>query len=115
MLTKSSSPLVPNLLDPIAELPLSGGVCSLVDPSALHDLLRYRWFVKQSHSRPYVVRRVRRGRSEKLIRLHRYLTNAPAGSHVHHRNGNTLDNRLSNLVVMDPQEHQLVHLSRFSS
>jgi hypothetical protein len=36
---------------------------------------------------------------------HRIVTNAPKGSHVHHISGNTLDNRLENLIVLSPSEH----------
>ena len=36
---------------------------------------------------------------------HRHITNAPPGSHVHHINGDTLDNRVENLVVMSPKDH----------
>ena len=40
---------------------------------------------------------------------HRVLLNAPKNSHVHHINGNTLDNDLSNLVLLTPKEHSTEH------
>lgn len=40
---------------------------------------------------------------------HRVLLNAPKNTHVHHINGNTLDNSLSNLVLLSPQEHAVTH------
>lgn len=39
--------------------------------------------------------------------LHRLLLNAPKGYHVHHINGDTLDNRRSNLALLKPKEHAL--------
>lgn len=40
---------------------------------------------------------------------HRVVTNAPPGTHVHHLNGNTLDNRPENLSVLTPSEHRTAH------
>ena len=40
---------------------------------------------------------------------HRVLINAPADLHVHHINGNTLDNALSNLALLTPKEHSTEH------
>ena len=40
---------------------------------------------------------------------HRIVANAPPGSHVHHINGDTLDNRPENLVVMQPKDHMRTH------
>ena len=36
---------------------------------------------------------------------HRFVTKAPKGFHVHHINGDTLDNRLENLAILSPSEH----------
>lgn len=33
----------------------------------------------------------------------------PSGAHVHHRNGNKLDNRWSNLTVVTPRMHARLH------
>jgi len=41
---------------------------------------------------------------------HRVVTNAPKGTHVHHINGNTLDNRVENLLVLTHAEHMKEHL-----
>lgn len=44
---------------------------------------------------------------------HRVITKAPKGLHVHHINGDTLDNRLENLIVLTSKEHQETHLGLF--
>lgn len=41
----------------------------------------------------------------KSIPLHRLIMNNPEGMDVHHKNGNTLDNRKENLQIMTKLEH----------
>ena len=40
---------------------------------------------------------------------HRAVTNCPKGYHVHHKNENTLDNRLENLEIISASDHQSLH------
>ena len=40
---------------------------------------------------------------------HRILLKAPKGFHVHHRDKNTLNNNLENLILLSPQEHSKEH------
>jgi AP2 domain len=42
----------------------------------------------------------------KPVQLHRWLTNAPDGTHVDHQNSNTLDNTDENLHVCTPNENK---------
>lgn len=44
-------------------------------------------------------------RAGKIIRLHREILNAPAGLEVDHENGDTLDNRRSNLRLCTRQQN----------
>lgn len=32
--------------------------------------------------------------------------------HIHHINGNKLDNRIKNLMILNPSEHQLLHIAQ---
>jgi hypothetical protein len=41
--------------------------------------------------------------------MHRQITHCPTGSIVHHVNGNTLDNRRENLLVMKKDLHAFYH------
>jgi len=40
---------------------------------------------------------------------HRVVLGAPAGAQVHHINGNTLDNSIENLILLDPKSHRNEH------
>jgi hypothetical protein len=84
---------------------------TIVDPEDYHRIRRFRWFAKRSNYGIYVVRRVRRGSTEKLIRLHRQILAAPTGYDVHHINGNTLDNRKTNLIIVSRKHHHALHSS----
>lgn len=48
------------------------------------------------------------------IRLHRYLLNAPKGTHVDHINHDTLDNTRGNLRITSPAENHQNRLAKFN-
>lgn len=57
----------------------------------------------------------------KGIRLHRFLVEKQLGrklkrtEHVHHLNGDKLDNRLDNLVVLSERDHHSIHAKEISA
>lgn len=99
----------PNLCrwQPIIDLG-NGNLCRL-DPEDYHRLKGYRWFAKRSNSCLYAVRKVRRGGREILIRMHREIVAAPPDMDVHHKHGNSLDNRRSELLMCTPRQHKHIH------
>lgn len=59
-------------------------------------------------------------RDGKKVRAHRWIMEQHLGrkllptEHVHHINGNPLDNRIENLAVMEPKAHMQLHKQIYS-
>lgn len=45
----------------------------------------------------------------RTVFMHRQITQATPEQEVHHKNGNTLDNRRENLELKTPRDHHLTH------
>lgn len=73
-----------------------------IDSSDLHLINGIRWYARSDKDLVYVVRVVGR----KLQRLHRCISKPTKHEHVDHINGDTLDNRKSNLRNVDRSENQ---------
>ena len=71
---------------------------AIIDTVCYEVVKDYKWYFDK---RGYV----KSANSGKTIRLHRLVTNAPQGMVVDHINGNTLNNRYSNLRVCTQQEN----------
>lgn len=60
-------------------------------------------------------------RNGKKVRAHRWIMSQHLGrellptEHVHHINGNPLDNRIENLMVMDGSEHLRMHRTKYGT
>lgn len=75
-------------------------------------LSQFRWTVRMSHSRPYVIRRVRTSGVERQIRMHREIMQTPKGMHCHHIAFYTYDMRKSQLQNLAPHHHNALHAER---
>ena len=93
----------------MVEIELSNGFVTEVDAEDLAEIAKYHWHGRVNGPDVYVARttstRVNGVRVVRNIYLHRYLTNAPAGLTVDHKNGNSLDNRRSNLELVTQSEN----------
>jgi hypothetical protein len=77
---------------------LDEGYWSIVDSADYYLFGNFKWTIGGHGTKCYAVRGVRNG-TEKIttVRLHRMIMNAPKGLLVDHANGDTLDNRRTNL------------------
>lgn len=90
----------------VGELELKGGVRVLVDSDVLQWARNFRWYRKNG----YVCRYLRLGRRQYVEEyLHRLIMNSPEGLDVHHVDEDPLNNRRSNLAVVDRVEHRGRH------
>lgn len=79
---------------------LRGGFIALVDEEDADLVRRYRWHAKRKSDwtqNRYVARSANVGGKTRCVYLHREIIGAQPGQFVDHINGNTLDNRRSNL------------------
>ena len=84
-------------------IPLSPRGETLVSEEDFERVSQYVWywneFGAKKGKRPRAYRRFKVGKTWKLVYLHRFLLNPPAGMCVDHINGDTLDNRRENLRI----------------
>lgn len=85
------------------EIQLTTGGVALVDDEDFDWLSQFKWISTKKKDRPYAMRFVRRG--VKMLCMHRIIIDAPTDKLVDHINGNTLDNRKSNLRLCTNAEN----------
>jgi hypothetical protein len=95
----------------MAELQLSQGQTAIIDDADLPLANQYKWWVQKVNSGSYYAitnYKDENGRRHRLY-LHRLLMNPQPGFVVDHKDGNTLDNRRSNLRVCTHSQNMLAH------
>lgn len=80
----------------VAKISLTQGKYTEVDDEDFELLSQYKWRLLKRHSSDKTGYAVT-SHSPKLIRMHRFLLNAPKSMEVDHINGNSLDNHKQNL------------------
>jgi hypothetical protein len=76
------------------KIKLTKGKFAIVDVDDYQKLSRDDWQCIENNSKNYYAARLEGG---KIVRMHRVIMNAPAGSIVDHRDGNGLNNTKTNL------------------
>ncbi len=91
---------------------LTKGYQAIVDDDDFLSLNQYKWHTleqpKATYTALYACRKDYTNDSKKpiFVRMHRLILNAPKNFQVDHINGNTLDNRRSNLRLCTNQQNQ---------
>lgn len=98
----------------VVKIPLAdSGHIALIDWSDREKALRYKWHVKRSSKskRVYAQTTIRltpgRNGKKTALTLHRYIMDAKTGDIVDHINGDSLDNRRSNLRLVTHRENSM--------
>lgn len=81
----------------------------LVDCDVWERIKRHKWFVKRSGSCWYCCRKVPTEFSCFFVRMHRQIMHTIPGYVVHHINGDSLDNRVVNMMNVTKDQHNFFH------
>lgn len=93
----------------VRAIEVGDSIFTWVDETDYVWLSRYKWRTLYTRYKAYVVRPVWRKGYIRWVRMHRVIMRPPQGFHVHHKNGNTLDNRRENLENMRAKDHAQLH------
>jgi len=95
---------------------LTKGYKVIVDSDNYDELLKYKWYANCVSNLIYAYRTIRVGprkQGKKItIAMHREIVLAKKGDFVDHKNGNTLDNRKTNLRICTPTQNSRNHNGR---
>lgn len=84
---------------------LTQGKRAIVDEADFNFLDQWKWFVRNDNGRFYASRKASGPGERKNISMAQVIMDTPAGMDTDHVNGNTLDNRKSNLRIATRQQN----------
>lgn len=90
-------------------VPLSRGMFSMVDDEDYDHVMAKTWHVEFCGGKAYASHTLPRDKNGKKssIRMHRFITSAPKGMDVDHRDRNTLNNTRENLRVCTHSKNEM--------
>jgi hypothetical protein len=87
-------------------IPLTRGEFAIIDDEDFERVSKYKWSISSNAKGfHYAHAKVKINGKTTLIRMHRFITNAPKGVFVDHINGQTLDNQKHNLRFCTNQQN----------
>lgn len=86
-------------------IPLQLGKVTLVSPEDAEWVKKHKWHAHKSAYTWYACRKVGKRGQQKRIWLHNAIMKPKPGQEVHHKDGNSLDNRRPKLIVCTKQEN----------
>jgi hypothetical protein len=89
-------------------VPLTQGQYAIVSPCDFERVSQFKWrALWESHTKSFYAARTERiGGKRRMVRMHRFIMNAPDGTDIDHWNHNTLDNRRHNLRCVPHRQNQ---------
>lgn len=82
----------------MVEIPLTRGLVATIDAEDVDLVTGYRWYAAPGNRDLfYALTRIREGGVRRTVMMHRLINRTAPGLQTDHINGNTLDNRRSNL------------------
>jgi len=82
-------------------VPIFNGLLAKVDNQDFDLVAPHKWYVAKNKAKPYAFGRI----NGRQVYMHRLILGAPDGMHSDHINGDTLDNRRSNLRLATAAEN----------
>lgn len=92
-----------------SEIPLGNGMYAIVDTDKLDVLLRFNWRAVKARRNWYAKATFKADDKYVTISMHRFLAKTRLPQICHHRNHNSLDNRIDNLENMSKFSHTAYH------
>lgn len=93
-------------------IPLTKGYVALVDPEVWVAIDRKGWRVKKGRGGLYALKITYKLGKAVYTYMHRWIAGTPPDYETHHINGNTLDNRRANLLIVTHEEHKFIKRGR---
>ena len=90
-------------------VPLTHGLCCIIDHDDAERICKYKWIAHLSHGRYYAMRTVYSKHSVYHVRMHRQIMHTPNGMVTHHKNRCTLATRKHNPENVTDKVHGEIH------
>jgi hypothetical protein len=92
------------VVDGVGFVPLTNGFVALVDAADVPAVRSFKWFAHCAKGHAYAT--THKAGTREQIKMHRYLLGAAPGEWGDHINGDTLNNRRSNLRLASPTQNR---------